>query len=163
MAAASAAVGAQGQAPVNQGSQGMSRGNETQTTWVGCLVRAEKQPSRPGTGDNTAKGQNASAPFTLKDAAPANAQRAAATREFGLRATRVDLAAHANHQVEVTARLVDARSAAGAGAQGSGAPGSDQPAPAPGSGTAAPRGANPQFAVLDVSAIRTLAAECPAR
>ena len=57
-----------GQAPVNPGSQGIPRGNDAQVTWVGCLMRVEKNPARPGTGDNTEEGKNESSRFVLKDA-----------------------------------------------------------------------------------------------
>ena len=146
-----------GQRPVNPGSQGIPRNTQPQVTWVGCLVRVEKSPSRPGTGDNTEAGKNESSPFVLKDASPANARNDRATRELGLRTSNVNLAEHVGHQVELTGRFVDARNP-GTASSGS------KDAQAGASGAAQPAaGANPQHTVFDVTAARTTNTSCQSR
>lgn len=155
--AGSSALAQSGQAPVNPGSQGVSRSNQAQVTWVGCLMRVEKNPSRPGTGDNTEEGKNESSRFVLKDASPASARNERATREIGLRAANVNLAPHAGHQVELTGRFVDARTTAAS-------PSASKGAQAGGSGAAQPAGgANPQNTVFEVTAARTTNASCQPR
>ena len=134
-----------GQAPVNPGSQGIPRGNDAQVTWAGCLMRVEKNPARPGTGDNTEEGKNESSRFVLKDASPASARNDRATREIALRTSNVNLAEHAGHQVELTGRFVDARTTGTSGGTSKGA--------ATGStGAAQPAGgANPQNTIFEVN------------
>lgn len=143
-----------GQAPVNPGSQGIPRGNDAQVTWVGCLMRVEKNPARPGTGDNTEEGKNESSRFVLKDASPTSARNDRATREIALRTSKVNLAEHAGHQVELTGRFVDARTTGTSGGTSKGA--------ATGStGAAQPAGgANPQNTIFEVNAARTTNASC---
>jgi hypothetical protein len=154
MTAGSSALAQSGQAPVNPGSQGVSRGNQAQVTWVGCLMRVEKNPSRPGTGDNTEEGKNESSRFVLKDASPASARNERATREIGLRAANVNLAQHAGHQVELTGRFVDARTTGTS-------PSASKEAQIGGNGAAQPAGgANPQNTVFEVTAARTTNASC---
>lgn len=143
-----------GQAPVNPGSQGIPRGNDAQVTWAGCLMRVEKNPARPGTGDNTEEGKNESSRFVLKDASPTSARNDRATREIALRTSTVNLAEHAGHQVELTGRFVDARTTGTSGGTSKGA--------ATGStGAAQPAGgANPQNTIFEVNAARTTNASC---
>ena len=134
-----------GQAPVNPGSQGIPRGNDSQVTWVGCLMRVEKNPARPGTGDNTEEGKNESSRFVLKDASPASARNDRATREIALRTSKVNLAEHAGHQVELTGRFVDARTTGTSG-------GTSKGAATASTGAAQPAGgANPQNTIFEVT------------